>query len=879
MIPVSSFTSRIRRAAFPYRTAFYKLLIFASLFSCCAASTFAQQTNPVDREVTNPITDTPSVSPLQTNEAIITNQPPAPPATTSEEVTEDLTEAALDELEVIADTLEATGEAGSRVLVREGNVDARIGAFRLQADKLTIYEKTNTVEAVGNVILDQAGNRIAAARATFNYRTKTGTFEDASGFTDQTDDGTTIYFVAQRVEKVSARRLVAYDAEVTACDEETPKWSFNAARTEIDLKERVRLSKPSFRVKGFPIFKLPYASVSIKPRDRASGFLTPTFSGSGEKGFRYSQAYYQTLGQSADITLRGDVFTARGLGIGADVRTRANSRSFLNFGFYAVKDRMFGARQSEENPNQGGSMLYVEGVQYLRNGFLAAADVNITSSLAFRQVFSDGIQLATSPEERSQVFVNRNFGAYSFNALARTNVTSLVNSRIRIRNLPSITLEKRPGLTDLFGLVKNLPVYFSFGASLEGVSRKETSDPNTGIDNLFVGELANPLVTPSIVQRLDLRPRFQVPFNFDGWTITAALGARATYYSNSVDPLTRLVLPRDVTRGYAEFEVDVRPPALARDFYRRTGVFRFRHTIEPYLTYRKIEGITDFEQIIRFDETDAIADTNELEFGITNRFFTRRDTRRVGFTSEDYARTATTDDIASRENLNDTGGQPYEALSIMLRAKYFFDPYFGGALIPGRRNQFYPLTSFSGFTYGGAPRRLSPVNLIVRYRPRSQVFVDFRSDTDVRQRGGLRALALTAGVDRRLIKIFQTFYYTRAINLAPSLARFSDPLLPGNEAGTLQGSQWSPSVFLGNTTRGLFGGASLFFDFQNRPDRGGSSLISSTTTLGYAFDCCAVTVQHYFFDVGLRQENRVAFSFRLNGIGTFGTEQIGQRFR
>ena len=28
-----------------------------------------------------------------------------------------------------------------------------------------------------------------------------------------------------------------------------------------------------------------------------------------------------------------------------------------------------------------------------------------------------------------------------------------------------------------------------------------------------------------------------------------------------------------------------------------------------------------------------------------------------------------------------------------------------------------------------------------------------------------------------------------------------------------------------------------------------------------------------------RNENRVVFSFRLNGIGTFGTEQIGQRFR
>ena len=64
----------------------------------------------------------------------------------------------------------------------------------------------------------------------------------------------------------------------------------------------------------------------------------------------------------------------------------------------------------------------MDGVHYFPNGFLAAADVNITSNLAFRQVFSDNIQQAISPEERSQVFVNKNAGDYSFNLLARNQV-------------------------------------------------------------------------------------------------------------------------------------------------------------------------------------------------------------------------------------------------------------------------------------------------------------------------------------------------------------------------------------------------------------------------------------------------------------------------
>jgi hypothetical protein len=50
-------------------------------------------------------------------------------------------------------------------------------------------------------------------------------------------------------------------------------------------------------------------------------------------------------------------------------------------------------------------------------------------------------------------------------------------------------------------------------------------------------------------------------------------------------------------------------------------------------------------------------------------------------------------------------------------------------------------------------------------------------------------------------------------------------------------------------------------------------------TVGYSWDCCAMTTQYSTFNVGLRKENRVVFSFKMNGIGTFGTEQIGQKFR
>jgi len=499
-------------------------------------------------------------------------------------------------------------------------------------------------------------------------------------------------------------------------------------------------------------------------------------------------------------------------------------------------------------------------VHYFKNGFTAVADVNITSNLAFRQVFSDKLQDAISPEETSQVFVNKDHDEYSFNFLARTQVTSLENARIRIRQLPSISIDRRPGILSFF---KSLPVYFSFTGAADGVSRKETVEDLVQFVNDVGG---NPIISPSIVQRLDLHPRFELPLNFAGWSFTASGAGRVTYYSNSLDPLTRDVLSRNLTRSYGEFELDVRPPAFAKDFHRGEGFF-FRHVIEPYIVYRKIAGINNFDRIIRFDYTDAIADTNEIEFGIANRFFTSRSTENVSDVP------VKTSDDPNRPLLS---SQPYEALTITLRGKYFFDPFFGGALLTNKRNQFYPINTLSGFVYGGVPRRFSPINVDARYRPRRHLFLDVRSDLDT-QGGGVRSLSTTFGFSKPLVQVFQSFYYTRAIELSPSLARFADER--GFEAGTVRGSQWSPSVFVGNRERGLFGGASFFFDFQKRPGRGDSSLINSTMTLGHSWDCCAVAAQFSTFNVGLRKENRLVFSFRLNGIGSFGTEQFGQRYR
>ena len=829
----------------------FPIVLTLALFLLCVR-VFAQQTNPVERQVANPITDTPNINPVS-NEQIT---PPKKPKPTF------ALEGGDGEIVVYSERQTVEGEEGSRVLTYIGDVDARYGIYRMQADKIMLYEAENKMIAEGSVVFDQGDDqRITGTKAVWNLKTKLGVFEDSTGFTNQTNDGTVIYFIAERVERTALDEVVVTKGKFTACEEAVPKWSFTADKATIKINNKIKLKNAKFRVKDVPIIPVPYASIPIEQRDRQSGFLTPTFGFSGNKGFRLSGAYFQTLGRSADVTFRGDLYSSRGIGYGLDFRTRANSRSYFNFGFYAVKDRIFGSSESAETPDQGGSILYAEGVHYFQNGFTAAADVRLTSNLAFRQVFSDGIQQIISPIEMSQAFINKSWDNYELNLLARSQVISIPNLRVKSRNLPSVHFEKRPSILSFLS-----PLYFSFQASAEGVSRREEVD-NLGLYRQMTG--GDPVLTPAIGQRFDVFPQFTLPLNTKYVNFTLTAGGRMTYYSNSFNDMRRVV-GRDVIRKYGELQFDVRPVALAKNYYGKNDAFKFRHVIEPFLTYRLVRGVDNFHRIVRIDELDTITDTNEIEFGLTNRIYTRRYTEAVTDEAQQLLRELSAD---KKEPLSE---QPYEIFNLTVRGKYFFDDTFGGALIPGRRNQIEPITAASFYTFGGVPRRFSPLNIDATYRPQRTIFVSTRMDVGVHG-DGVRAASATIGYDTPLLKLFQTFYYTRAVDLVPSLRVYANT--SGKEPGTLRGSQWSPSIFVGNRDKGPYVGTSLFFDFENRRAARLSPLISSLYTVGYAYDCCSMAVQFYTFNVGVRNENRLVFSFRLNGIGAFGTEQFGQGLR
>lgn len=888
--------------------------------------------------------------------------------------------AAEEAVEVVADKQSKNGD----LFLYEGYVNATQGDVRLQADRVTFNTTTHDMVAEGNVIFDQgADQRVTAQRAEINWTSKKGVFWNTTGFTNRTQTGDYVFFTAARAEKTGPDTYELYDANVTACEDTIPKWSFKTKHAELKLGDRVTMRNAVFQVKTLPAFVLPYAWIPATRKERKSGFLLPSTGNSNQKGRTLKLAYYQTLGESADITFRSDVYTSRGLGMGAEFRAQTDEKSFFRLGVFTVKDRLFGPPGN----NQGGTAFVADGVQHLGHGWLAVGNVSLVSSLAFRQVFSDDIAQVIDPRRESTFYANNNTGGFSFNFLASNETTTLFNpSRdpltpsagtnfdIKIRQAPEIDLTLYPRR-----IFDGSPVYFSFDSSIGALKREETVNSTVT------------LVTPAAVQRFDFQPKITVPLaTVAGVAITPSLALRETFYTSSLDPsvssfdpdqftldpadprlnptraefnpLIKLfnhntldpIVPKGVSRHYAELAVDIRPPALEKTYTNEDGSARFKHLIESYITYRMIEGIgNEFNKIIRFDETDAVANTNEVEYAIVNRFFTRqlssdltrkrskgkrppqdmkpvlpgeKDTstddkkppgekppgetttaqtqppaktgteqeerakpdskskletgqqkelnkERTSQPKEDKKRARKREDQtqADENGAGDENAVPqaYEVLSIKLAQKYFFDRNFGGALIEGRRNQFYPINTLSGFTFGGRARSFSPVNVAIRYRPLSSVYGDLRMDVGSDD-GLVRDVTIGGGARTNKVSVSASYYLSRRIKLDPN----------SFEPGTFAGDQVSTTVQLGDDARGLYGGSRVSYDFTNRfitdTEISEGRLMNSRSYVGYSWDCCGVQFNYNTFKAGLRNESAWSFTFNLAGLGSYGTDQFSQ---
>lgn len=710
------------------------------------------------------------------------------------------------EIVILADQQQKTGS----VFTLRGHVEILFRGLRFLADEITYDEVSGIVEAQGNVVFEAGDDRIEASEGRYSLNSGVGEFRNVHGTigVPPKPSSTNLvtenpyYFEAERVERRADNSYLLHKGWVTNCKPGSPKWRLKVARATIRPGKDVRVVRAIFVIKGVPIFVMPYWWLSADETPRKSGFLMPVFGNDSQRGPNLGGSYYQVLGPHADLTLGTRVFERGGWTQRGEFRARPTAGSRVQINYFGAEASQLSLQGVLQGVDVSGQTARVQMENRWKNGVRGVADINFLSSLRFRQRFAETFNAAVISEVRSDIFFTANPGTNSLNVFASRyqNFRSAIpESSVTILAVPGIEFIRRPSL---LAVGKKIPIYYSLDSQVVGLRRSEPR-----------------FQTSELVQRLDVYPRVTIPIQLGYFTLTPTFGVRATRYGARFDGATQSAINLGLTRFTQEVEVELGFPSVGRIF--GSGGTRFKHVIEPQITYRYLNGVRQFEEILRFDERDLLTDTHEVEYSLTQRFFLRR--------SGD--------------------GQARELIRWTLRQKYFFDPTLRGALKNNKRNVVASLVTLTPFAFADGPRRFSPVISDLRISG-ARHEADFRADFDT-LKSKLIATRVRMGTKlTELIKISATHFATRNNTL----------LQPRSNQFRLQ-TQYG-STF----RRGFNGLAALSWNLENDFFQ---NLIGQVS---YNWDCCGMAFEFRRLGLGaVRSENEYRFSFTLANVGTFGT--------
>jgi LPS-assembly protein len=821
-----------------------------------------------------------------------------------------------------------------------GDVEIDYRDHVLRADRIRYDADTGEVVAEGHVHLTGGENdeSIEASHGTYNIRTQTGRFYDVNGSVQVRSlsevshapqvntnvigvssaprqgylNSNPFLFRGRMVVKTGPQDYVVYDGSVTSCLLPNPDWQLFGRRFVLsDGKARAAVS--TFRLMGIPILFLPYVTHPVDTAQRQSGILIPVLGYSsasqntGSKGTTVGEQAYLTLGRTADLTIGTLYYSLRGFSENGTFRYRGPGDDFLTAHFSALQDRGFYSPSVDANgnpitlyTNQGGEDVTGAFRRQLATHTRVAADAEYLSTYIYRQAFTENFNQAVSSDILSTIYVTRQADGFSLDAradryqgLKRVPINNNPGQEVKIFHVPSIDF------TGVDHPIPGTPLLWSVTASSTGLKRVQ---PN--------------FTTSGIIERVDLRPELALPLAFAGWHVMSSVAFEDTAYTRSRKaPYGNGAVPVELVQGLnradADVKIDIRPPVVERTFtvpqrWRWLLGPQVRHTIEGRVVYRDVKGVDNFLGVLRFDDTDLISNTNELQYGATQHLYFRPHqksaTPRPGCPAA-AAATEPAEEPDARDVLNpteeggvDANGIPNSSVMVpdsptrtrarrndpcarapeepgqqewftwTVTQKIFFDQIFGGAVINERRNIFDTTLNLSGIAFLTEPRLISPVISRMRFRTSSHTDVGWDFDYDT---GASKFNSSNVYLDVHEGRLFGGFsyaglnapgrFYTEVINTTNNTTGLTT-------SATSNFSQMRLLLGYGAPSRaGLSAAGGAGVDLKL------DSAQYVTLQTSYNWNCCGLSIEYRKYNLGtVRDDGTYRFNFTLANIGSAG---------
>jgi LPS-assembly protein len=750
--------------------------------------------------------------------------------------------------------------------------------YRVEADHIDYDTDTNELNANGHLRISggQSNESITASHGTFNLKSQTGRFYDVKGTVGLRppgqkpiyDNGQPFLFEGRMVVKTGPRSYDVYDGSVTSCALPRPDWQLFAGKFSV-TPGRATAKNVVFRVINIPLVYLPYATHPVGGEQRQTGFLIPVIGESSTRGLILGEQIYVVLGRSADMTVGAEYFSKRGWQQSATFRYRGLGNNFALAHYSGLLDR--GYVTGGQYVNQGGQDAVFSGRYDLSPQTRLVSDLEYLSSYPYREAFTENFNQAVSSDILSIGYGVHQVSGYSmalrvdrYQGLKQAATATQPEEQVRIFHAPSAdlsTTEHRFAST---------PVLWNLESSIAGLKRVQ---PN--------------FATIGLTERFDIHPELSLPLHAGGWNFRPSIAVRDTVYTRSREHEPASLVPQQsgeaVNRGDVELGVEARAPVLERTF---TSPFVHRlfhsdvkHTIEPMAAYRLVRGVDNFRQLLRFDDTDVVSNTHEVQYGLTQRLFLRSrsnepctDANPVASGTAAWTGAAAAgvmggvrDNAASDAGYVGTssGCGSRELISWRLTQKYFLDPHFGGAIVNRTRNIFQTTLDLSGIAFLTEPREISPLVSRLRWRTSDHFDVEWNFDLDT---GARKFTSNNVLVNFHEGQVFSGLSYAR-LN-APgrfNIAGFSSAVSDFTQLRILLG-------YGGPTKRGFGVAANTGLDLNRTEVQYGALQVQ------YNWDCCGFSVEYRKYQLGsVRNENAYRFNFTLANIGTAGNLRRAER--
>ncbi|MDR2892768.1 MAG: LPS assembly protein LptD [Deltaproteobacteria bacterium] len=528
--------------------------------------------------------------------------------------------------------------AGGDIMEAQGNVELRMGNDILVADFARYYTKTNWIYLSGNVKVRMGGDELTAASAEFNLSSRTGWLTDGQIFLA----GPHLYMAGERITKFFGDVYDFKNATITACDGDSPAWSFAADSAVVELDGYAQLWGTSFRVKNAPVVYSPFMIVPAKT-ERQTGFLVPEWGHDGELGEFFNLPFFWAIDSSRDLTINEYYMSKQGWMHGLTYRSRGSEdeKLWLRFdwmrGRNSITEDGQGGRTGDNLVRTNEERWWLRGMYDWRMPgdplVRMRADLDLVSDQDFLREFQDGMsgfdfsreelfgEFSRDLRERdldrvSTVMLFREWqraslylsGAYEQNpALGHGNLSR--NRDDNVQTMPSFDAFLHKGR-----------IFADFPLEIEASAQAAYKYRREGTRGA----------------RYDLVPRVSLPLHSQYGSIIASAALRSTWYNTEYkgeNPTGNRSVSGDSDRMHAEFDIQgstefSRNYALAPTAnLLKAGDSQWsaiRHSIVPRVTYSN-RNYDDQSTNPYYDEYDQLSSRNELVYSIENTLTRKRE--------------------------------------------------------------------------------------------------------------------------------------------------------------------------------------------------------------------------------------------------------------